>query len=856
MLIVDAVLRTTKEEDEQVVVRAHRLKRDRRINTAGLEEIIARPYVKHPITGKFGPITTFSISRPMTKPDAIEQLELLQTKHPGLRFTILDPNYFFLLVEGANKYLRELPATFTRGVSPRLSGRSWVRRMLNMPFSTVQLSDTEGQSGLYIGERLSLKDFLKLKTYAFDTEFMHWEKDRQNRAIVLGSLRNSEEQIRRFLSDAGCETHLEELDKPALVTLVEEHFNEHTGKRYPKQPMTIQVGQLKENRFVIDYFEHLSGKEQRTDFEPPSGMPTTLFNHKTDDAQGMMAQFQQFLAEHPFLVMISQNGMNYDLRELAEYAEREERVERFNIADYTPSKGQGPGFFKKVIIPSIFHLDLAPYSQNYFPFTIDNRFETITSLVLGKSIKKSQGYEDLTRLTIEQLIGSEQAADELRDYGIEDVLRLNQVEGYFKTMVYLKSLLFLRSPEDVCVTSRRQLAKELYEFRGACRNLTPIAWSRERGMTYSNMDPAEVFFDILDKRTKKALKKKARKGFSKAGLYYIAPFTNIFWKELFKSERARPMLNHFKKLKVDQDQSSTKETLMRFDIMYTLEEGYNLPYILNASENGFKDKEGNIKDDNVRAFTEKFSELVRNFRPMNRAGNFYCFPTGVINTQSFHDAIKHVGYKVAEGELLNIDNGSFALNDGVSLYVRRADLKGRFGYSTLYEKELIQDMIRLAFDQGPDAAVKHVTDFIQRLRNREVDRSKLIDFKESLTRDYLDWSSYSQRFSRIQAYIELGLTEGDKFAHVRLPDGWHPLEEFLEMSDEKVFSKRNMNYMLSRYLGKRDDKGKRTFKGRIGRMLRPLIQHYDMDEQEAVQCIEEGRYDDLFQGQTTLFSRF
>ncbi len=813
-------------------------------HSEGIEIVTDKVYKDCKITDDASIISVFSLTEGINKINALKLIESIQkdARYDNLDLRIIKREDYHILAEGNSQDLKKLPKQFKINGNNNISGRACIKNQIGLPFSMIEKIEYGESEINYVGRKLSMQEFVGLKTYSFDTEFMFWEKE-----IKLARLDCSDKEIIDFLVRMG--ENREELEKfrgGKLVEKVEEHFNSNKGNEelgYYEKPMSIQIGCRTKDGFTVDYFEHLQGKDKVIETELISGK-TEIRNHKSEDPINMMIDLQKFLDENPFLIFITQNGMSYDLKQLRKYNKSEiERAKsikediglnEFNVGGEKPVVEGSSGFFHKVVIPTIYHIDMAPYSQNYFPFTINNKFETITSLILGRQIKKKEGYEDLTRMSIEQIIGREESADQLRIYGCEDVTALNELEEYIKPIVYLKCKLFGKNPEDICVTAKSSLGMDAYEMKKIIENLEPVKMNKKLVERYNDISASKTFFEMVDKDIKKRLSKGVKKDLLEAGIYYLAPFTSIFSEELNKDENIKEIFEYIKRMEISESESSNQRTLARFDLINTIEEGYLLPYLL--LENWGEEKSKKIEE-----LMERFEKVMKDFTPLNYCDGFYCFAKTDIEKKEFQEAIKGLGFKVAEGKMLNVSRGQFIMHDSIGMYKKGIDIKGAHGFKTIYQKELINEYIGLLFEKSPEEAVRYIGGFFKDLLEGKVQREKMIHFKAEVARDYFNYSSYAQRQTRIQAYIEDSMSKGQKFAKVHLNDGWHDVDDFLEMEEERVFSPDNLEFLMNDYLGNPKNKGRSLSKGKIGKFLEPLFNYLNVEMNFAVKCIEEGK---------------
>jgi len=848
MLVVNADLRGTSRDTEKIVVYAHRFKRGRSIDSDGFEELTDKVYGENPITGDLGRLRIFSLTKMLSKPDAIKLIDALRhnTTYERIGFRILKREGYHIYAEGKRADLKLLPSQFTLGGDSSLSARGWIKRFLNLPFSTLQKVETPEQDKYYVSDKLTLNDFLRLRTLSWDTEFMHWWD-----SVKLEDLANDASELRTFLGmlEEHKDADLKSLGKPQLVELVEQHFNRRAKDAsigYHEQIMTSQMGELVDGRKVVHYFEHLSGRDAVLQRNLAIG-DVTIYTHKDADAKSLARRVQGFFNEHPFLVMLSQNGMTYDLLNMQEYIDGEIQKDRkagrkpelkpFTIYRQTPKIESSAAFYNKVVLP-LFHIDFAAYSQYNLPFTVNNKFATVMSMILGRKIEKKESYEDLKRLTIEQIISQavgstagERSAEALRTYGCEDAITLNDAANYAMTQVYFKSRLFKRNPEEICCTSKSMLALREYEFEHVIETLRPVRWNKDERIRYQNISASEEFLKLVKQETLQAVRKDTKTGIIDGSIYYIAPFIGIFGRMLKRNKVVQEIFEYIRGLGIPNEESSSQRTLARFDLLHAIEEGYLLPYIFEATLNEFSDVD-------PQKMVAQYTALAERFRPVNCSGNFYCFPRGNVKSMEFQEAMKGLGFLMAQGRLVSVEHGTFLLHDGTNIFKREFDARGNLGFKTLYQQEMIKDIIEIGFSDDPLRAIEYVKDFVSMLRQGRLERGKMIHFKKSVTRDYFNYSSYAQRQEMVRAYMQFGMKEGDEFAKVQLADGWKSVDQFRKMRDAEVFSDDNIEFLLDKYLGQRSRRGRNLGDGKIGKYLRPLVAGNEFDEDEIVSYIE------------------
>jgi len=849
MFLVDVLYSGIKKENEQILVLAHELSDS---GTSSCLEVIVNNIFHHDLFNDgVKQVNLFAVSKPFTDIQAQRYLEHLQgeEKYSDLEFKVEKRENFHVVAEGKAFDLRKLPNYFIlvpekrRGELKRLSKRDLISLQTGFPFRTIEkINETDYQ----VGPQLTLEEFKRIKAFSFDSEYRHWESPG---SIKLEYLSNSEQELRGFLKIVAPNlSGLSHVPGENLVSLVESYFNMNLGSielDFYKQPMTIQVGEIDGGERIVHYFQYLNGEDSVEKLELENG-EVTVKSYKFDSAIEMVKGFQDFFVEEGVVFILSTNGMTYDLLQAREFVEREREIAKargapreelsssFNLYGYEVAIKGKTEIFSKVICPPIMHFDLTVYSKNWLPFTRDNKFPTIMSMLLGRKIEKSQDYADLTRIAIEKIIrrtfgieNNKEVEDSLKKYASEDVSLINEVEDYCKTAGYFKAKLFHASIADICFTSGRGLALRAFEKDRLIDNLQPYTFSREQLIEYEDIVPFHEFLRLGQRRAG-MFGRSTKKYFSEesVGLFYIAPFSLIFKEFLNNQPFIREIYDYIDSLNISPDEGSTQSTLFRVDMVNTIENGWLTPYVLTSKINGFNDFP-------IEVVMHQFFNLIREFRPVNNSNNFFCFKQEDYIKPEFQEAIEGLGFKVAEGSFLNVKKGSFMLYDGVNIFKREIDTKGNLGFKTIYQQELIMDYVDTLFRKGPEEAIDLVMNFISKLKTGNVDRNKLIYFKEKVIRDYFDYSSYAQRQERIRAYIEFGLKKGNQVAYVKLHDRRHKLNDFLRMNDSEVFSPENITFFLSDYLGPELKLGGRALRdGKIGRYIEPLMYNFDLPKNQ------------------------
>lgn len=748
-----------------------------------LEEIIEKIYITNPLTNQIQPLSNFSISKPLTKSKAIELSQNL-TNHQIIKKN----NNFHIIAYDTNENLKHLPNQFFQNAN--MSAKSALKFQLNFPFPKLKKQDNY----LIQDNNLTLEEFTNLNTACFDTEFMFWEK-----SYDFENLELTNTQIENYLN-----TNLKNKTNKEALKILEDHFNKNLNTLYTPQPTTLQLAY--EDK--VYYFKHLSGKNKTHNLNLATG-PTNIVELKSNNANEMVNNLQNIIKKEPFQILITQNGMNYDLLQLRKFQKD------FQIKNQKPKiTGQG-GFFYKVLIPGIYHIDLAPYSQNYFNFTIDNKFETISSLILNKKITKKESYDDLTKSNIEQLLGNDATAQNYLEYSCEDVTTLLEIANYIKPIIYLKSNLFKKRPESIYTTSKKTLGLEKYNQAYLTKTFQPKLLKKEEQLNFNKQSSSELFHSHID------IKQKTKQGIFNTSLYYIAPLTNSYLKEIKSNTDIKQI---FKFL----NQTTINQQLAKYDLISTIEESFLYPYF-------FFEKN---KPQRINSAKIQLEKLLEEFELINHSDNFYLFNQDDEN--EINKKIKGLGFKIAQGKTISFSKNSFALYDNLNIYKKQIDTKGRLGFKTIYQEELIKNIIDYTLKESPKQAILETVSFFNDLQNKNLEKEKLIYYKPQVLRDYFNYSSYAQRQKRIKAHIKYSLMKDDKFEKALLSDGWHTLDEFTTLPNNKLYSKKNTEFLISEYLGPKNNKSRNLQKGIIGKYLYPIILNEFQDKNKAINDIQNG----------------
>jgi hypothetical protein len=813
----------------------------RAVNGSGLGELLElqEPIsTHHPILREVRAVKPFALSDRVSLPRAADLAKNLKERFARLEFRVLERDGYYVYAEGPREELKQLQS-FSIGAG--ISMQSWAKHLLQLPFATVQKEFST--SAHYIGRRLTLDEFLQLPRLALDTEYMFWEKK-----ITLEDLANSREDLREFLyqqDEYSC-WPLSHMQKPDLVQLVAEHFNRHLGTRYKKQPMTVQLCRREQESYCVDYFTHLQGHDTALTL-PEKRM--TIHVHKAENAAAMMQQVQEFMRTNPFVLLLTQNGMNYDALEARAFMrgekrtaekERREPVEEFNFMGYEPKISSICGFYKNVGASSILHVDFAPNALNAMRFTKDKKWATIGSHTLFRHIEKSETYDDLTRQSIEQYIWNalgrnvESAAMlDMLAYGAEDTRLLEEMAGHHLPIIYLKCKLYNRNPDDVCTSSKKSRAMREYRIQKA-KECKQVRVSRQRISEWNSFSTAGLF----DEELKNAGQGwKAQQGVFQAGLYYAAPNTLIAAKQLQRNAAVKEIFEHIRKRQIHPTQSSDQDTLARYDLMQEIEEGYLAPVLFFEKYANY----GTRKDDVV----SRFASLLGRFEPINKNGNFYLFSEQALDDPLFTEMTKGLMFRIACGRSVSFSRGSFVLHDGIVAYKQGIDIKGTRGFKPEYQKQLVREIIVAGCAGTAEEAISTVARAAQQIIDGTMPREGLIYRLNRVARNDIDFASPAHRREYVRAVIQFGLKKEDTFAYAKLADRWCPAEEFLNLPQSEAFSMENKEAYLEDLLGDKDDTGRKPT-GKIARYLRPFVKKYATPLSEALTLIGEGREDEIF----------
>ena len=856
MLLTNIDVVGRKEETEQIVIygREFPITKNHKI-----ERITLPVHVDNPLTGNIRELKPCAISRKMTLNNVSTILEdiKLDSKLAGITYErprITEKNnttHYIIYAEGKCVFLNNLPEVFT--VGPKTEGYStkdMLKQLSGMPFMLYK-----NNKGILCPERLlTREEFCALPTHIFDSEFMFWEDK-----ITLNDLGATPEQLRIFLNaqrtPQDSSDNYDGKTKKELVALIEEHFNTRlrTTPEYSPKPSATQFAREGKECIEVDYFTHLGGTNKDIYCDTPVGK-ALIHIHRSANVPELMQSTNSHIEDAQDMIKITQNGMMYDDLKLREHG--------LLINKKKPIIDSHAGFFPRVISRGMFHIDMAGYSQQYYPFTIDNKLATIAQLHTNKPVRKTQSYDDQTRNTIEMLVGNEDAFWNELEYGVTDVALYTPVAKHIKPLVYLKCRLFNQPPENICMTSKKTLALNTFKTQGLFKNKEYPQWRKKDAENFADLVGHDVFLDCVadvvnsgnssinnvheedrtysfknewtdllkDPLIKEGVKKNTVKEYHVAAqLYYLAPFTRIYHKLLKSRPEAKAILEY--------SQQPDTRTLEKLDIINTLENGYLLPYIYLASKERFKGiSTGEIIDE--------YLQLIDAFPFINHSENFYCFSKEQCDNPEFARMIKGLGFKVASGNLLNVKKGSFILYDGLNIYKRGIDVKGDRGFKTLYETELIHDFVEQLCSAGPVAAMRVAEQCIDQITSKSLDINKLVFFNKKITKDYYDYSLPAQRQERIKAYIDFAKKKGDRLAYIKFSnDGERiPLEEISKIPSDQWYSDEHVAFLYERLFGETHKYGRALAEGILGKYLAPLAPLYGMKPSQLGIALTTGKF--------------
>ncbi len=810
-VVFDAFVRGLNPDTERIVVYT----RDFEGNVHVFEEPIVS---EHVFFREQREITPFS----MTKPSEYHRSRLyhaVKEEFPEIEFTNVGASgRYFILAEGKRCELSMLPPQFKIG-GGSLSPNQWLMHQLKIPLGLLTRRD-----GKLVADGQLSWDELPYTTYAFDTEWLGWEDEVDLETLVI-----SEQEIRDYLRRQGY-SDLEGLTKQELVKHSNHHFTQAIKSgEIRESPMTLQLAHREGETVVVDYFQYLSGEDSEFEQVLSSGK-TLIRTHKAKDVVDMIKQFQNYIDENNCCVFITQNGMTYDFLKTRDFVEKLSK-EGYDVAPFTIG-GEGivnsssKGFFSRVECATAIITDFAPYSQHHISTSKDNRFETVLSNVLNRRIEKRQDYDDLTRQWVEMFMGREESGEELMKYGSEDVTELLEAADFIMSSTFLLGRIYGRKQAEICATSKKAIAKTHHKKERVLK-MEASPWNKELENRYkkATFGSGRLFNELAgDLKTTRGV-------FDSAVLCYMPFFSMMYFQRLLKDPRIRS-LSHFLRDKGTQE-TDTQNALLREVLMYGLEEGYMLPRLLFREEHPAED------------VLEHFNHLVDEFDVIDYKGNFYLFE----NADGLMSELRGLGVPLAQGSAMSFAKGKFVLSNGVNYYKQGIDVKGIYGWRTLYQRDLIRDIVGLALEDCPEAALVHVSNWFRDLRSGSLDKRLLIYFKQ-MSRDFWDYSYRSQGHENVRAFIRFGLRKGEKFAKVKIPEewegeGWMDLSTYLELPHDTAFSEDFVECTIDDYLGPLDGEKRKLKKGGIGLYLVPLAAYMEergMPEEELVDMLENGRF--------------
>ncbi len=812
MLLTHIEMKGHKKDTEKIIFYGR--------NDNGLELIGEDIQAFNQIFNDLRPVKVFALSETFSESKLKEKLLDIQSKNVFSELnieTIKTGNGYKIYAEGNTQLLKKLPTYFSiKPGSKKFFNVELLRHQLGFPFPIIKKHDE-----IWVLERqMTLEEFLMLNTASLDSEFMHWEKEKK-----VGYLSNTREQKTNFLKSMDQTIAGNESDDELTAKIVD-FFNNNKGKYgIIDKPMSLSSAINKkdikkdENGNIqydvsIDkvlHFHHIIGSSEEIEMDLATGKARVITT-KSDEEKDMVQKLNAALEKQDIVIYITQNGPKYDLPKLRNFG--------LEIFGEQPVIKSTAGFFYQTIIRGNIILDLASYSQNYFSWTIDNKYATIVKLITGLDFEKSITYDDQTRLTLEAILGNKESAEMMRKYDVEDVTGMSLTERYILPMVYFKSKIARTSPEIINVTSKANWALDRYRLDNILEGKG--FWKGVKMTKYNKFSTFKEFKRLVSDAEdemfgdEKPAKNRTQKDFTKGALFYIAPFTSIYREELMKNPAIREAFEYLKR----PDATPLEKT----DMILTIEEGYLMPYIFDSV---FK------KSPYEKEILEKFIKLIYTFPPINNNDNYFCFNIEDTAKNEFKSLMKGLGTELSRGKLFNIKKGSFILYDGINFYKKDVDAKGKAGFKTIYQSELIHDFIESLFKQGADHAVKKITTFFKDLDSGNLDRNKMIYFKESMIKDYWDYSSPAQKQERVRAYMRLGLKEGDKIAFFKLYESKYvSVEEFEKYPDEAVFGEDMKSFIIEEYLAKFENGKAKMGDHRIGKYFLPLAKYYGISKEE------------------------
>jgi hypothetical protein len=692
-----------------------------------------------------------------------------------------------------------------------------VRQRSGNPFAEVTY-DKSSKEIRITGSKAPMEEILDQTILSLDIETMGWEPY----SVVDVTSRISDNRIRGYLEREGITVNggREEL-VAAFVNSLNSNLKEET--------FSVSGATSNGHTFILwQYGKLLENTPEQQDhsfvFDGFTFRPEQVYSE-----DGLIERLSDVLQELDAYVLINSN-IGFDLSGL--------RNDRFNPApdDSGPKQRASQiGVVKPMRMNGMQILEMVGIGQHGMPQTPDNKLHSVANPLLGLRTSKLSGYGRLKQLTLELLLGVEEAKQEFLDYSASDaVIPMRVGQATWETIVS-NSMMLGQDPTVITTTSKKETGRKAWQahhfkdtnavgggvYKKEFENftlgrhtlqllgrtnsgiqsgrdntyaklihLTPTIQAFEPILTSSKNVHAREVYDLMRNHDNKAIR-------LMCALYLGSYLETPLWELYEMGTDGERNMSHPRDNRMIRNDLNMRDWL------------FGQRYGLDSHDDTRGDQSSNIMTVNNRIHqkSNELSYLLRGVNVINYSDNFVLVThdsTDVLEKTADEMVAAGLAIDMGSGNAISFTKGRFAIltdDDGL-VSTQGFDLGARKGYRADWEIEGFSNAMKLALESGRDYVRTFLSGMNRELRAREAGLGEDTARHGRIARDTLDYTPQARKQERIRFASRTNAKKGDIVAQQA-----ENVDEFLN----RMYSSGNPLGQLIRSIGIKDPKAMASF---------------------------------------------